>query len=253
MPKRTSNNFTLSDYYKFLCQELVESLTANTRIRQITSNPAIIGAYAEASIRAFVEKTVAPSRVSTGSIVSPELLRKPEDLPQIDLIIWNPAPLPPIFHSGEFAIVPYQSCLGIIEIKRSNYSKVGAKLKAVLERAPSFVKGVPPKIENAPIIVSNTKDGPTSATGRLRLRQRDNGRKGLGVICVKEHKHHDDDLEQLIRDGDVSVLLERNDAGKVEPNLSGVLGLVNFLAEVRRRSVDSDGVRKLNIDFINNT
>jgi hypothetical protein len=40
-------------------------------------------------------------------------------LPQIDLIVWDPTVLPPLFEQGDFALVHTQAARAIIEVKRS--------------------------------------------------------------------------------------------------------------------------------------
>lgn len=45
----------------------------------------------------------------------------------IFLIAWTPAPLPALFELENFALVPRRSVIGIIEIKRSSFTRVSAR------------------------------------------------------------------------------------------------------------------------------
>ena len=44
-------------------------------------------------------------------------------MPQIDLIIWDPTELPPLFEMGNFGVIHVQAARAIIEVKRSLHSK----------------------------------------------------------------------------------------------------------------------------------
>jgi hypothetical protein len=240
---------SLSEYYQLLAHELVAGLSANSRIIEITRNPTILGAYAEATVKEFVERVVAPYRISTGTVVSPALLRGGMELPQIDLMVWSPSPLPAIFQSGEFAIVPHQSCLGVMEIKRSNYTGAGADISRLIGSAPELVKGVPPELDGGEVLVRTPKGEPQTVSGQIQAKTRDQGPRALGVVCVREHGRRDLELERLVEREEACILL--NKVGEtVEPNLGGVLVLVNFLMAVRKRGRDSDGERRLDIEYI---
>lgn len=241
----------LNAYYEFLIHELTENLTANERLKKITTNPAILGAYAESSVRAFIQKIVAPHRISTGTIISPKMLSESQNLRQIDLIIWTPLPLPAIFESGEFAVVPYQSCLGFLEIKRSNYTGACASIASLLARADEFVKGTPGALTNRVTRSGKAQNGKEySISGKIEIQKVDHGKKGMGVICLRDHHHTDKDLDALVEKEDVSVLLDRLDSGQIKPNPAGVIRLVNFLADVRKRGRDADGGRRISWDYV---
>jgi hypothetical protein len=125
-------------FMRMVADELVRELTPTATIKKFVDNSDVIGAFAEASVRRFVEKMVAPARVSTRAVISETLCDTPDKVPQIDTIIWIPMPLPAIFEVGDFGLVPSMSVLGVIEIKRSSYSSVGAKIKAVTDWEKEF-------------------------------------------------------------------------------------------------------------------
>jgi hypothetical protein len=116
---------------------LVEELKAIEGLKKFTTNSTVIGAHAEAIVRRLVGRVVDPLRVSTGAVISEELCAKPECIPQLDTIIWLPCPAPALFEVGDFGLVPRGSSMAIMEIKRSAYSNVGAKLKPRLDPGPT--------------------------------------------------------------------------------------------------------------------
>src|SRR5947209_5396581 len=121
------------EFVDHLIEQLARELTANNAIRKFTTNKDIIGAYAEASVRQLVARIVDPLRVSRGGIVWEGIC--PDDVPQVDTIIWSPCPMPAMFEAGDFALVPRGSAHGFLEIKRSNYKNtVGEKLTVALDR-----------------------------------------------------------------------------------------------------------------------
>ena len=58
-----------------------------------------------------------PLKVSTRAVIAPEMVDAKEEIPQIDTIIWQPNPFLGIFRSGDFALIPRQSSLAILEVK----------------------------------------------------------------------------------------------------------------------------------------
>ena len=107
----------LAEHFKQLADHLTHEMHEITTIRSLANNSDVVGAYAEALVRRFVRRTVAPLRVSTGAI-----LRFPQTdkVNQEDLIIWAPNPATAIFDADDFAIVPEGSVFGVIEIKKSD-------------------------------------------------------------------------------------------------------------------------------------
>lgn len=93
---------TGQEFLKALAEQIVAELQPNEGIRRFTTNPAVIGAYAEASVRQLVARIVFPLRVATGAVISEQLCSRPREVPQIDTIIWSPSPAPAVFAAGEF-------------------------------------------------------------------------------------------------------------------------------------------------------
>jgi hypothetical protein len=94
----------------------------NLRLKDLTTNSDIIGAYAENIVRKMIARIINFAKISTGSVVTVENVRD-KNLAQIDTIIWIPNPLPAIFEANEFALVSKTSVLGILEIKNTNYTR----------------------------------------------------------------------------------------------------------------------------------
>lgn len=208
------------EWIKFCCQQLVSGLTANDTIKSyLTSNPDLIGAYAESSVREFVRSLVAPLRVSCGSIVYEGNCG--EMLPQLDTIIWHPCPFPPILEAGEFAMVPRGAGLAFLEIKRSNYSGTGNKIKRVLDRESELVP---------PVLDEDERRDPDLPS-----------RRSLGVICLYKDGSSDRVLQELIEEHRVAVVLRQDGEGSYVADTDGVLLFARFLMNVRRRAKYLDG------------
>jgi len=188
--------------------ELARGITANERIRAFTDNPTLIGAYAEASVRRLVRNIVAPLRVSHGAIIYEKNV--PADVAELDTIVWSPCPLPALFEEDDFALVPRGSAFGILEIKRSNYPKVGEAIEKVLKGAPALLPpGHPPP--------------------------------AMGVICLYDPKQSDTVLAGLLKHGDAVALLRRDGDGGFVPDPDGMYTLTNMLTAVRLWAQEWDG------------
>ena len=208
---------------KHYADELISELVPNTRIKRFLTNTAVIGAYAENTVIEFVRRMVDPLRVSTGAVISPELVSAEPEIPQIDVIIWQPNPLPSIFTSGDFGLIPRMSVMGILEVKRSAYSGIGAKIKKILDAEDQLTSPV--------TLILNSKKVFSS----------------LGVVCVRETKISDTPLENLISDGRVVVLCEIDVAGNITPNPSHIMQLVNYLVTLRMKAKIADGAIQIDI------
>jgi hypothetical protein len=196
--------------------ELVNELLPNVSIKKYTTNTDVIGSYAESSVRRFVQRMVAPARVSTGAVISETLCDHPETVPQIDTIIWIPMPLPPIFEAGEFGLVPAVSTLGVLEIKRSNYSSVGTQIAQVIGREKELVGSAnDPDYDSLP--------------------------GAMGVVCVRESVKGDSALDELIASDKAVVLMEKNERGTVRVNPIAVYKLIGFLMKIRKKMTAIDG------------
>lgn len=212
-----------SDYFALVAEQLISDLTRNIAIKRFTTNTDVIGAFAESTVRQFISRFVSPVRASTGAIISPELCSGPKTLPQIDIILWIPNPLPAVFESNDFGLIPRMSCVGFVEVKRSAYSGVGKKLGDLIERETSLV---------APNACNENQCN-----------------LSLGVICVRETTVSDSALDELITNGKVVVLMTCDESGTLIPNPSDIFKLINFLQN--RCSVAKDIQRTIEMDLTN--
>jgi hypothetical protein len=227
---------TGKEFLTALADQLIAELRPNNAIRTFTTNPAVIGAYAEASVRQFVARVVFPMRVSTGAVISEQLCSTPDRVPQIDTIIWSPSPAPAIFCAGEFGLVPRGSSFGIMEIKRSAYTGVGKELEERLSENRVF-------------------DLVADVARQVADIQSDNERAhfpnypGLGVVCTKENDRRDVQLENLVEKGRAVVLFDLTEA-TLQPNPKAVHRLVNFLILTRLRAKHMEGADLVNIPLL---
>jgi hypothetical protein len=198
-------------FYQEFAGHLARQIVPSDEIKSfVGSHPALVGDFAEAQVRKFVRQVVSPLRVSRGAIIAAESYES-KQVKQVDTIIWTPNPLPPLFEVDDFAIIPWTSSMGVLEIKSSAYSGVGEKINSVLDieceltcgRKPAEKRGIP---------------------------------AALGVIVLKNGPITDSKLQNLIDDQRVVVLLHHQD-NAYHPNTEAILKLVNFLAGVRRRAL----------------
>lgn len=224
------------EFLHLLAKQFVSELRPNEDIRNFTTNPDVIGAYAEASLRQFISKVVFPLRVSTGAVISEQLCSEPQKVPQIDAIIWSPSPAPAIFNVGDFGLVPRSSCFGIMEIKRSAYSGVGKKMADSLreDRVYSLVADVAKRIT----VQQNSEDKADLSAY-----------PGIGVICVKENEKFDPELVALESKGIVVTLFDST-SGVLKPNSEAVHRLINFLILTRCRARIMDGQDFVNVPLL---
>ncbi|MFB9143934.1 DUF6602 domain-containing protein, partial [Vibrio artabrorum] len=239
------SRFKMSDYFwKTYTEQLVNSLTANNEIIKFTSNPAVIGAYAESAVTELIRNFMTPHICSTGSLIGTAQVG--EKLKQLDLMIWSPTPLPAIFDTAGFALVPQQSVHGVIEIKRSAYSSVGKNMKDTLDWVEKNVEGYR---QLKPEVLKFVQEGGdlNMLVGKLphEVFDIDENHIALGIVCVKESKQKDKTLDSLIEAGRAVVLQEIDVNGKIKVNTSHVLHLLEYLKSVRSRIVkklDYEGV-----------
>jgi hypothetical protein len=224
---------TPQEFLKIYATPLVDELKAVEGLKKFITNSDVIGAHAEAAVRRLIRRVVEPLHVSTGAVISEQLCSNPQQVPQLDTIIWQPCPAPAIFEIGDFGIVPQGSSLAVMEIKRSAYSGVGKKLKERLDQAlvKMLVAGDPPGWPGT--------DQPELYPDY----------PALGVVCLRETSATDTELEDLIARGHCVVILEKC-ANEVIPNVEGVYRLLNFLIRTRARAKAWDGVVYINMKAI---
>ncbi len=225
---------TGEEFLRELAKQLSFELVPNESIRNFTTNSEIIGAYAEATVREFVRRMVEPLRVSTGAVIDEKLCSEPAKVPQIDTMIWLPAPAPAVFCSGDFGLVPRGSCLGIMEIKRSVYAGVGKKMKAILDRSGELVADIE-------MTEKDEKGQEVKVDRKMHC--------GFGVVCLDEHKRSDATLQRLVKDGRAAILLELVD-GRLRPNAHDIHSMVNYLVRVRRKALFLDGRSLVNLGLL---
>jgi N-glycosidase YbiA len=218
--KRLQKRVVENAYLRNVVEQFASMIAPNAAIKKLANNTAVIGAYAEATVRKFVATTLSPLRVSSGAVVSPTLSTNPKKIPQIDTIVWQPLPLPAVFEAGDFALVDVNSCLGILEIKRSNYNaNIGKNIAKVLNRVEELTRhiGSDPGFDE---------------------------RRGIGIVCLREHDIKDKALDRLIADGKAVVLVEIDDTEEelYVPNMDGFLRLIGFLASLRIRAAVAGGM-----------
>src|SRR4051812_33133264 len=106
---------TPKQFLEEIAGQLASDLTANNAILRFTDNSALIGSHAEATVRRLIRRIVRPLRVSHGSIIYQDIC--PQDVPQLDVVIWTPEPVPPAFQVGGFVLVPRMSATAFMEVK----------------------------------------------------------------------------------------------------------------------------------------
>lgn len=239
-----------AEYWKRYAQQLVGSIESNIELKELTRNTALTGAYAESTVRALAQKIILPYSVSTGSVISQHLYKQHRELldegkkvaargvlKQVDMMAWTATPTPPVFESNGFALVPYQSFLGGLEIKRTCYnSKIGQQMVSTLNWLEGLAAEIPKPAEGFPFVIEMVPD-PNWI--------------GLGVICVRTLDCKIDSvLGRLIDDGRAVVLLEEQADGSLSTNVSHVLHLVQFLVNCKVRAnnrLGTEGVSSENI------
>ena len=221
-------------FLRLVATPLVEELRAIEGMKEFTTNSAVIGAHAEAAVRRLVARVVHPLRVSSGAVISEALCSEPRAVPQLDTIIWQPSPAPALFEVRDFGLIPRGSAMAVMEIKRSAYKNVGAKLRTRLEDAlvRKLVADDPPGWPgtNQPLLYP---DYPA-----------------MGVVCLRETSKKDADLDALVAKGHAVVLLGKNRNDDITPNPEAVLRLVNFLIRARQRALLWDGRALANIAIL---
>jgi hypothetical protein len=219
-----------TQFLNLVAPPLVEELKAIEGLKTFTTNPDVIGSHAEAVVRRLVRRVVEPLRVSTGAVISEELCAAPEKVPQLDTIIWQPCPAPALFEVGDFGVVPRGSAMAVMEIKRSAYSEVGAKLKKLLDER---------------VVRRLVADDPPGWAGT------DNPNlypdfPALGVVCLREAQAKDRQLDELVSSGRCVVILQQQE-GHLVPNIQAVYRLINFLIRARQRGRGWDGQALINM------
>jgi hypothetical protein len=223
-----------SEFLRQVARQILAELRPPTEIKKFTSNSDVVGAYVEAGVRRFVQKYLAPIRVCSGAVIDQNQVPGSKKIPQLDTIAWIPGPVPAIFESGDFGLVPRSSALGILEIKSSAYKK-GVK---------DIEKRTEPKFANS--VTADIKDAQGREGGLL-------GRWemfAMGVICLlQEDQRGNRLLEKLEKEGRVVVLFEQQGDRSVEKP-EGIYRLVNFLSILRFRAAAREGQLAIDLRLV---
>jgi hypothetical protein len=197
------------EFYQEFAKHLARQIVPSDEIKPFVGrHPKLVGDFAEAQIRRFVRQVVSPLHVSHGAIIAAESYG--DRVKEVDTIIWIPNPLPPLVEVDDFALIPWTSSMGVLEIKNSAYRSAGEAIASVLAMEGDLTCG----------------SRPTSTRGIPAA---------LGVVVLEREPITDEKLKRLIADQKVVVLL-RQEGNSYHPNTEAILELVNFLASIRRRA-----------------
>lgn len=210
------------DYVECLVDELAQAFSPNSRIKpRFTGNTDLIGTLAESLVRDFVRRMVYPLRVSRGGIIYEGNAGK--SVPQIDLIIWQPCPMPPIFEVGDFALIPRHSAIGFVDIKRSAYKGSDGSMVETLAMETDLLPVIP---------------GENSYWKGLN---RTVPQRAIGVYIDNEDGNIPNKIDDLRKNKKAVVLVNIKNEDR-KPMTDGMITLVNFLMDIRRRAQFMDGL-----------
>src|SRR5690349_500922 len=102
----SNESFDVQTFLEVLAPQVLAELRPPAELKTFTTNPALVGGYVEAAVRALIRRYLFPLRVSTGAVIDQSNAPGAQNLPQLDTIVWTPSPVPAIFEVGEFALVP---------------------------------------------------------------------------------------------------------------------------------------------------
>jgi hypothetical protein len=225
----TKGPFDPQAFLRAVAPHVLAELRPPAELAIFTTNPDLIGGYVEGAVRSLLRRYLFPLRVCGGSVIDQQNIPGATDLPQLDTIVWTPAPVPAIFEAGEFALVPRSSSLGILEIKSSAYDL------DLLERRlnPDLVR----RVAADPMPEEQVSLGPFLPA--------------LGVVCVRKHDQPQGGrLAALRMEGRVVVLFEERAPNDFQAQSLDVYKLLNFLAALRLRASLREGRVNINTDLL---
>ncbi len=208
-PPRNSGVRGWKEFWDAYAEAFAQPLQNDGLLSAFVMNPNVTGLYAEAWVRSMARRMLGHRfRISTGAVIrSSDSTGKLKDVPQCDLIIWDPSEMPAIFECAEFALVPHFSVRAIIEVKRkvSNPEDLATQLKDRQARLDNYgpVLGV---------VVSHTK--PLFPNGKCRERWLEDYIWKPGMYVH--------DRQPMTR------LLDTNN----KPDTDGIMVFIYFLAQV---------------------
>lgn len=196
----------LPDYLKMIADQLAHELRPIADIKEVTNNKVLLGAYTEAAVRSLVLRVVHPMRISTGAILDYPM---PDPLKQTDVIIWAPTPVPAVFDTQGFGLVPRGSVYGVLEVKRSNYSGADTELESFSKVADSL-----------------TADPRGAVADFQRIR-------GMGVVCLLT-AGPSARLQTLLTEKKAVAIFDATGPTPT-PRAADIFALTNFLYYIRWR------------------
>jgi hypothetical protein len=196
----------------FIAEQFVAEIKPVLDIKRITSNSDLLGKYTEAVLRKLMRRIVHPMNICNGSVLDYPMAVK---LPQFDVIVWAPYPLPPVMEVEDFGLVPLSSMFGLLEVKRSNYSDVAKRFGDFFDAVGQYV-------------VNITGYGDVLA---------------MGVVCVLTETISPA-LKAQMEAGRVLAILDARDGSKPIVRAQDFYSLINFLARVafKYRALSATGV-----------
>ena len=93
----------IQDYWTRYAEAFATPLQSNGLLGTFISNPAVIGAYAEAWVPSLAAAMVSNLSISTGAVIrTTDVVQKRDRrlIPQSDLILWDPSEMPALSRSA---------------------------------------------------------------------------------------------------------------------------------------------------------
>ena len=184
-------------YLTLIAEQFANELRPILALKQVTANTELLGAYTEVAVRNLAVRAVKPMGVCTGAVLDFPL---PDKLQQIDLIVWAPFPLPGVFETQGFGLIPRSSAFGVIEVKRTNYSGTDAEIEKFVEGAPSLVCEPSGAIAAHTVIYGIGVIGALTSAPSARLRELIKQKKAVALFDAT-------DGEPTVRPMDILTLL----------------------------------------------
>src|SRR5271167_3978705 len=86
-----------TEYWDAYAKAFAQPLQANSLLSRFVTNSNVTGAYGEAWVRSMTRNMLGHRfRISTGAVIKSSDKDRGLDIPQCDLIVWDPSELPAI-------------------------------------------------------------------------------------------------------------------------------------------------------------
>ena len=193
------------EYWDLYARAFVQPLQANGLLSAFVTNPCVTGAYAEAWLRSMARNMPGLRyRISTGAVIRAN--DSTRDVPQCDLIVWDPSEMPAIFESSEFALVPIFATRAIIEIKRTGTRAERQKLTEQLKARQNLLRTVS-QMDFVLGVILNDKDDSQP-------------------LFDDEHPPTENWLQERLDPPVIRILCDN------QPDRNGIMAFIYFLAQV---------------------